>query len=134
MAEEWKLVFHIKMKKLARDFQRDELERIEEALDKLSKRKLNELNMKKLEGWKDNENRDIYRIRVGRDIRILVSFDNDKRKFMYGESLGGNPFTMNNIALFLKLFEQFMQFFAIINYSNLIGLWLYYFDLLLFHR
>jgi len=50
MAEEWKLVFHIKMKKLARDFQRDELERIEEALDKLSKRKLNELNMKKLEG------------------------------------------------------------------------------------
>jgi hypothetical protein len=47
------------MKKLARDFQRDELERIEEALDKLSKRKLNELNMKKLEGWKDNENRDV---------------------------------------------------------------------------
>lgn len=80
MTEEWKLVFHIKMKKLARDFQRDELERVEEVLDKLSKRKLNELNMKKLEGWRDNENRDVYRIRVGRDIRILVSFDDDKKQ------------------------------------------------------
>ncbi|BBG23092.1 hypothetical protein IC006_0376 [Sulfuracidifex tepidarius] len=66
------------MKKLARDFQRGELDRIEETLDKLTKMELNELNMKKLEGWKDNKNRDIYRIRVGRDIRILVSFDNDK--------------------------------------------------------
>jgi hypothetical protein len=41
---------------------------------------------------------------------------------------------MNNIALFLKLFKQVMQFFTIINYSNLLSLWLYYFDLLLFHR
>jgi len=53
---------------------------IEEALDKLSKMELNELDIKKLEGWNDNENRDIFRIRVGRDIRILVSFDNEKKQ------------------------------------------------------
>ena len=42
--------------------------------------KLNELDIKKLEGWKDNENRDIFRIRVGRGIRILISFDNEKKQ------------------------------------------------------
>ena len=80
MTGEWKLVFHIKIKRLPREFQSDELERIEEALDKLSKMELNELDIKKLEGWKDNENRDIFRIRVGRGIRILVSFDSEKKQ------------------------------------------------------
>jgi mRNA interferase RelE/StbE len=80
MTERWKLVFHIKIKKLARDFSRGELERIEEALDNLAKMELNRLDIKKLEGWKDIEKRDVYRIRVGRDIRILISFDRDSKE------------------------------------------------------
>ena len=79
MADEWKLVFHLKAKKLLKEFQTDELDRIEEALEKLSLMELEELDIKKLEGLKDPYNRDVFRVKVSRDIRILVSFDPENK-------------------------------------------------------
>ena len=80
MAEDWELVLHVRTKKLEREFQPDELVRIREALRSLRKMALNDLDIKKLEGWRDSHNRDIFRVRVGRDIRILVSFDPENRQ------------------------------------------------------
>ena len=80
MAEDWELVLHVKPKKLEREFQPDELVRIREALRSLRKMELNELDIKKLEGLRDSYNRDIFRVRVGRDIRILVSFDPENKQ------------------------------------------------------